>query len=107
MDNRAGKCPMCGAAFRKKAVNQIYCSSRCGTMYRSRNGAMPTESREFWCMECYSHIVVTDRKDKRTVFCSASCEKKFWKHPHWEKSGLTKYGSEWKYIAHEKATNKV
>ena len=24
--------------------------------------------------------------DMRTRFCSASCEKKFWKHPHWENS---------------------
>ena len=32
--------------------------------------------REFDCRQCGTHIVVTNSKDKRVVFCSSVCEKK-------------------------------
>ena len=35
--------------------------------------------REFDCRQCGTHIVVTNSKDKRVVFCSSVCEKKYWR----------------------------
>lgn len=39
-------------------------------------------SRTFECRQCGKSITTADTfKDKRQVFCSASCEKKYWRHP--------------------------
>lgn len=38
---------------------------------------------EFYCRWCCKKVVVDPQTgDHRTVFCSASCEKKYWKHPN-------------------------
>lgn len=39
---------------------------------------VPVE-REFYCRQCETHIKVIDPKDKRVVFCSKVCEKKYWR----------------------------
>lgn len=35
--------------------------------------------REFECRQCGTHVSVTSHKDKRVVFCSQKCEKKYWR----------------------------
>lgn len=39
----------------------------------------PTE-REFDCKRCGTHVSVTERSDRRMVFCCAYCEREFWRH---------------------------
>lgn len=39
---------------------------------------VPVE-REFDCRQCGTHVKVMDPKDKRVVFCSKVCEKKYWR----------------------------
>lgn len=35
--------------------------------------------REFVCAHCGTRVYVTDIKDKRVKYCSAACEKQFWR----------------------------
>ena len=35
--------------------------------------------REFVCAHCGAHFYVTDTKDKRVKYCSATCEKQYWR----------------------------
>ena len=35
--------------------------------------------REFVCAHCGAHVYVTDIKDKRVKYCSAACEKQYWR----------------------------
>lgn len=35
--------------------------------------------REFVCAHCGVHVYVTDIKDKRVKYCSAVCEKQYWR----------------------------
>ena len=37
--------------------------------------------REFICKKCGRDVMIVDKKDRRTVFCSASCERRFYRHP--------------------------
>lgn len=44
--------------------------------------------------------------DMRTRFCSAECERKFWKHPHWENpSERINFRSLEEYIGYERRAN--
>lgn len=42
--------------------------------------------RTFLCRQCGVEVVVSDPKDKRSVFCRQKCEKEYWKHQYREKS---------------------
>ena len=103
------KCEYCGADFAPLSVNQRYCSDKCGVAYRKRN---PDAARQhfpivtFNCSQC-GHTVVTDGlRDRRTRFCSHECEKKFWRHPHWEHSTTrTNFHSVAEYASYERRTN--
>ncbi|WP_339124328.1 hypothetical protein [Fusobacterium nucleatum] len=35
--------------------------------------------REFVCAHCGARVYVTDIKDKRVKYCSAACEKQYWR----------------------------
>lgn len=35
--------------------------------------------REFVCAHCGAHVYVIDPKDKRVKYCSAACEKQYWR----------------------------
>lgn len=80
-------CPNCGKGFNPKSVNQRYCSAKCGNQYRRKYG-VERVSITFRCAQC-GHRVVTDpnRRDRRTRFCCAECEKKYWRHPPHEQKG--------------------
>ncbi len=36
--------------------------------------------RDFACKRCGETVFVDSRDDHRTVFCSAYCEREFWRH---------------------------
>lgn len=55
-------------------------------------------------------MVVTEdgSGDKRTRFCNSRCEKKFWKHPHWENpSTRINFHSIQAYANYERYTNEM
>ena len=47
----------------------------CGRKYR-KDSSIP---REFDCKYCGKHVVVTNPKDRRRVYCSSHCEKQYWR----------------------------
>lgn len=49
--------------------------------------------REFPCRMCGRTITVTDELDRREVFCSHECEKKYWRHEYTRRNE-TKNGRE-------------
>ena len=83
------KCPNCNNEFSPLSVNQLYCSARCGEIYRRKH---PTATRfpsiSFNCSFCGKAVVTDGKMDKRTRFCSEKCEKKYWRHPPTEHSAL-------------------
>ncbi len=103
------KCEYCGAEFSPLAVTQRYCSNKCGYTYRRKHKDAAQRhfpSVAFNCSQC-GRVVVTDGiRDRRTRFCSAQCEKKFWRHPHWENTATrTNFKSVEAYAAYERRTN--
>lgn len=80
------KCLNCGEEFTPQAVNQKYCCVSCQRKYiRTHDMDKEYPSITFTCARCGKTVVTEGgTKDKRTRFCSKSCEKKFWRKPHWE-----------------------
>ena len=80
-------CVVCGSPFTADRVTQKYCSSSC-RRYAHRNGLNVHETaksgndiiRSFYCLKCGKLVVVAEQRDKRTKFCSAHCERLYWKH---------------------------
>lgn len=99
-------CPECGKPFQQKTVTQKYCSKKCGNRYRKKHG-VEWVSITFRCAKC-GRRVETDPKarDMRTRFCSAECEKKYWRHPPHEQKGYRQtYRSLREMEACERKTN--
>lgn len=102
------KCLNCGKEFIQLSVNQKYCSELCGCRYRRKNkGKILNPSITFNCRQCGRTVVTEEGNgDKRTAFCCASCEKKFWRHPHWENpSTRINFRSVAEYASYERRTN--
>ncbi len=84
---RRTQCLVCGAVFIAERISQKYCSALC-RRYAHRYGlndhAAVSEGepvlRAFHCVKCGQLIRITDSCDKRTKFCSARCERLYWKH---------------------------
>ena len=102
------KCLFCGDNFTPLSTTQKYCSSACGQKYRRRhNIAEAWPSIEFRCSKCGRKVVTEAGKDHRTRFCSAECEKKYWRHPpHERESSRMNFRSVAEYISHERRTNR-
>lgn len=84
---RIAKCPVCGTVFIAGRSTQKYCSSFCrryahryGLIERAATAEGANALRIFQCVRCGKIITVTDGRDKRTKFCSAHCERLYWKH---------------------------
>ncbi len=58
---------------------------------------IPVE-REFNCKCCNRRVVVIEAKDKRCVFCSQVCEKRYWKHRDKYECDLKKRGRETSHL---------
>ena len=102
-----GMCLQCGTHFTVLSVNQKYCCMKCGTRYRTQHRAeMKYPSITFDCAQCGRHVVTEEGShDMRTRFCCETCEKKFWRHPHWENpSNRINFRSVGEYISYEKRT---
>ena len=102
------KCLYCKQEFMPMAVNQKFCSKSCGQKYRYHFGVKKHYPVIRFNCSCCGKTVETagDTSDKRTRFCSRECEKKYWKHPHWERKGsMTTYQSERQYKIYEKSSN--
>lgn len=102
------KCRQCGEEFTPATVVQKYCSRLCKERYyRHHDINAEYPSITFTCAQC-GRTVVTEggAKDKRTRFCCASCEKKFWRHPPWEhETSRTNFHSVEEYASWERRTN--
>lgn len=110
MQEMQERCLECGNFFTPLSVNQIYCSKKCGKAYRKKNrGKIQYPSVTFRCSQCGKTVVTEEGShDKRTRFCSASCEKKFWRHPHWENpSTRINFHSIKEYETYERRTNDI
>lgn len=100
------KCLNCGQEFTPLTVIQKYCSIRCGQQYRSHH-SISYPSITFQCAQCGKTVVTEEGSgDKRERFCCASCEKKYWRHPHWEDpSTRINFRSVAEYASWERRTN--
>lgn len=91
---KSKKCPLCEKEFIPVNSQQKYCSAYCGNKYRRIHGSgVPYEPIEFYCAYCRKRVITDGKSDKRTRFCCAEHEKKYWRHPPFEKSALTKVRS--------------
>ena len=104
------KCLNCGEEFVQLSVNQKYCCKECGKKFRrTHKVALLYPSITFSCSQCGKTVVTEDGSgDMRTRFCSESCEKKFWKHPHWENSHTRmNFHNLDEYAGYERQTNEM
>ena len=51
------------------------------TYVRTANVKRYDFPREFRCRTCGTFVQVNDPTDKRTVFCSPICGRRYWRHP--------------------------
>lgn len=80
------QCRRCGKHF-QAWTTQVYCSAECRKRdqkaiepYHAEAPAGIPIIREFNCKQCGRTVFVWEKSDKRTVFCSHSCEVNYWKH---------------------------
>ena len=103
---RMAKCLNCGEYFSELTVTQRYCCTKCGAQYR-RKHTVAWPSISFDCAKCGRHVVTDGRRDMRTRFCSAACEKRYWRHPPYEhETSLINYHSAGEYLARERWENR-
>ena len=99
-------CEFCGKAYEVKTVTQRYCSRHCA-LRASATGRVRYISVTFTCAKC-GRVVVTepDRRDRRSRFCSAECERRYWRHPpHEHETARQNFRSLEEYAAWERRTN--
>ncbi len=102
------RCLNCEKEFMPLTVIQKYCSAKCGRQYRHKNkGKIEYPSITFCCAQCGKKVVTEEGSgDKRERFCSRACEKKFWKHPHWENTATRiNFRTAEEYFGYERRTN--
>ena len=100
------KCLNCGEYFSELTVTQRYCCTKCGAQYR-RKHTVAWPSISFDCAKCGRHVVTDGRRDMRTRFCSAACEKRYWRHPPYEhETSRINYHSAGEYLARERWENR-
>lgn len=101
-------CLQCGAPLSGASVNQLYCCSKCGVQYRKTHNTSKNYPKiTFNCSQCGKEVTTSgDSTDRRTRFCCQSCEKKYWRHPHWENpSTRINFRSIAEYASYERRTN--
>ena len=94
-------CLNCGERFSAGSVHSLYCSPECGYEYRKKHSKVERDkllhpSITFTCAKCGKQVVTEEgSKDKRTRFCSKSCERAYWKHPPHESETNNCNYAEW------------
>ncbi|WP_300626350.1 hypothetical protein [uncultured Megasphaera sp.] len=90
---RKAICPVCGKEFEADRITQKYCSNYCrryahrhGVNDHGRSSRKKEALRAFHCLKCGKLVRVTEATDRRTKFCSAHCERLYWKHSEKVKS---------------------
>lgn len=79
-------CAACSRPFIPRRRDQRYCCEACRRLgYRQglcdhRDEEADTAIRAFSCAQCGKLVKVTVPGDKRQKFCSARCERLYWKH---------------------------
>lgn len=80
-------CPACGKAFTARRSDQRFCCPKCRRWGNRHGLAVRPEVmegapvvRRFNCARCGALVIVHDMRDRRTRFCSAHCERLYWKH---------------------------
>lgn len=79
------RCENCGKVFQPRQRGQRFCGGKCRQEWYHWHSKEHTEDdakpilREFECRTCGRKVRVIDCKDKRTVYCSQQCEKKYWR----------------------------
>lgn len=103
------RCVNCGVC-KLPGVTTVLCDA-----CRERKRAKRREKYEFviypqitfTCAKCGITVATeTDRLDKRTRFCSALCERRYWRHPPKE-SMLRNFHSMEEYAGYERLTNEL
>ena len=95
--NEKKVCKYCKKIFTPNSTNsgvfQKYCSRACSRSDYYENGTKHREDfqaneviREFYCRHCGKRVYVVDKKDHRSTYCSAQCERAYWRD-------VTKYGN--------------
>lgn len=108
MDCHPGE-PRCVCCHRPLQVAQewqpgAFCSKACQEWYYNHFGALPTSGHRFECKEC-GRTVVTGDNDRRTVFCSVDCERRFWRRARAERRQRQKHNISLWQIRAEAAEN--
>lgn len=91
---------MCGSVFTKRTPYHRYCSQSCRSRAQERklnkqHALSAFAAYEFECRNCGCHVVVTDPADHRSVYCSAACERSYWRRVTKRPTALTvRYASE-------------
>lgn len=75
-------CKNCGKEYEVKSVTQLYCSKKCGNEYRKTHDINEHfKSITFYCKNCGKKVKTKGNvSDRRKVFCSEACERKYYKH---------------------------
>lgn len=94
------RCAWCNKSFESSNKNQKYCSKRCCKNANRNYEDIPESKRAkgnvirtFYCRNCKKFVLVTDPKDRRTVFCSNKCQIKYWKNEGLNRTKLKKTNS--------------
>ena len=78
------KCLNCNNTFTPKHKRQLYCCKSCQRHhYRHTEKPRITSGiplRGFQCKKCGHRVLIFDKDDRRTDFCSRHCEHLFHKH---------------------------
>ena len=79
-------CVQCGKDFTPKIRIQRFCSKDCRRYYFHHHETYHKENdtnaeiiRQFDCCQCKRLVLVTNKRDQRTVFCSRTCERNYWR----------------------------
>ena len=79
-------CRYCKKVYESRNPRSKYCSEKCNRADYYENGikhrnAFPGDKivREFTCRCCGRLVDVVDKKDQRETYCSAQCERSYWR----------------------------
>lgn len=103
------RCLYCNCDLGSGPINKLYCSNKCGKKFRhtvqyEEYEKIAYASIKFNCSQCGKEVTTEEgTKDMRTTFCCESCEKKYWRKPHWEHKTSAQLAFGWQLAIREKS----